>query len=116
MTTHFLFFTDISDNQAIEICQMLRSHGKTKVDNLDLSNNRISDNGFIELAKALNETKVMRLDISSNKITDKCTIQASGVLMRNKNLKELNMQDNQITNEISKKKFINTLKKIDISI
>ena len=82
---------NISDNQALEICQLMRQFAKTDVENLDLSHNRISDNGFIEIAKCLNETKITRLVISNNKISDKCTIQVSGALMRNKNLKVLNM-------------------------
>ena len=100
----------------MDICQLMKTHCKTGVLNLDLSNNRITDKGFVELCKALNDTQIVRFDISDNKITDKCTVTASGSLMRNKSLKTLNMQDNLITSQISKNKFINTLKKIDISI
>ena len=100
----------------MDICTLLKNHCKNGVDNLDLSHNRITDKGFIELCKALNDTQITRFVISNNKITDKCTVQASGSLMRNKFLKVLNMQENLITSQISKNKFINTLKKIDIAI
>ena len=82
---------DLSDSNAMDICTLLRAHAKTGVDNLDLSQNRITDKGFIELCKALNDTQISRFVVSNNKITDKCTIQASGSLMRNKHLKVLNM-------------------------
>ena len=75
----------------MDICTLLKSHAKRDVMNLDLSHNKITDKGFIELCKALNDTQIQRFVISNNKITDKCTVQASGSLMRNKNLTVLNM-------------------------
>jgi len=68
----------------------LKSHGKG-VDSIDLSNNKIGDNGMIEICKALNDTKIIRFVISGNKITDSSSVNISGILMRNKNLKTLNM-------------------------
>jgi len=68
----------------------LKSHGKG-VDSIDLSNNKIGDNGMIEICKALNDTKIIRFVISGNKITDNSSVNISGILMRNKNLKTLNM-------------------------
>lgn len=58
----------------MDICNLMKAQAKTGVDNLDLSHNRITDKGFIELCKALNDTQISRFVISNNKITDKCTI------------------------------------------
>lgn len=75
----------------MQICKMLKTQAKTGVDNLDLSKNKITDAGFIEICKALSETQVSRFVISNNKISEKCIITVSGTLMRNKHLKVLNM-------------------------
>lgn len=80
----------------MQLCQLIKSQGKAGVDSIDLSNNKIGDNGMIEICKALNDTKIVRFVISGNKITDNSCVNVSGILMRNKNLKTLNMQDNQI--------------------
>ena len=74
---------------------------------MDLSNNKITDNGIVNICKAVNETQIERLVISSNKLTEKCTETIPGILMRNKFLKTLMMQDNSINNRVAKNKFIN---------
>ena len=71
---------------------------------------------MIEICKALNDTKIVRFVISGNKITDNSCVNVSGILMRNKNLKTLNMQDNLIKTQVSKNKLVNSLKKIDVAI
>jgi Leucine-rich repeat (LRR) protein len=83
---------------------------------LDLGNNKITDSGVLELCKALSETEVSRFVISNNKLTDKCCEQVTGVLMRNKHLTVLNMQDNQINSRVAKNKLVNALPKIDVVI
>ena len=86
------------------------------VTNLDLSGNKLTDNGIVNVLKAICETKIERLVISSNKLTEKCTEQITGILSRAKHLKTLMMQDNAITNRVAKNKLINSLKKITVVI
>ena len=100
----------------MQICQLLQQHAAKNVQNFDLSNNKITDNGLLHICKALSDTQIERFVISHNKLTDKCCEQITGILMRNKFLKTLNMQDNQITSRVAKNKLINSLKKIDIVI
>lgn len=69
----------------------MKSHAATGVQNLDLSCNKITDNGITNICKALNDTQIERFVISGNKLTDKCTESVTGILMRNKHLKTLNM-------------------------
>ena len=83
---------------------------------MDLSNNKITDNGIVNLCKALSETQIERFVVSGNKLTDKCTVGITGILMRNKHLKTLMMQDNNIESRIAKNKLINSLPKIDVVI
>ena len=109
-------FLGLTDNHCQQICTLLKQHAKQDVDNLDLGNNKITDIGILELCKALADTEVTRLVISNNKLTDKCCEQVTGVLMRNKHLTVLNMQDNQITSRVAKNKLVNALPKIDVVI
>ena len=98
---------NITDNHSMQLCQLIKSHASTGVTNLDLSSNKITDNGIVNICKAINDTQIERLVFSNNKLTDKCTEVISGALMRNKNLKTLNLMGNQINNRVSKNKLIN---------
>ena len=100
----------------MQLCQLIKSHAATGVQNLDLSGNKITDNGIIHICKALSESQIERLVISQNKLTEKCCEHLTGALMRNKHLKTLMMQDNQINSRVAKNKLINSLKKMDVVI
>ena len=113
----FLFCdADISDNHSLQLCTLLKTHAASGVTNLDLSGNKLTDNGIVNILKAMCETRIERLVISNNKLTEKCTEQMTGILARAKHLKTLMMQDNAITNRVAKNKLINSLKKIDVVI
>ena len=110
------FIIGLTDNHSIQIAQLLRQYAKEDVENVDLGSNKITDNGILNILKALSETQVSRLVISNNKLTEKCCEPVTGVLMRNKHLNILNMQDNQIQSRVAKNKLINALPKIDVVI
>ena len=46
----------LNDNHSWQIAQLLRQYAKEGVSNLDLSNNKITDEGILNICKALNET------------------------------------------------------------
>ena len=85
------YIIDITDNHSMQLCQLIKSHAATGVQNLDLSHNKITDNGIGVICKALSESQIERLVISSNKLTEKCCETLTGALMRNKHLKTLMM-------------------------
>lgn len=78
----------------MQLCQLLKQYAREDVENLDLGSNKFTDNGILNICKALSETQITRLVISNNKLTEKCCEPVTGVLMRNKHLNILNMQDN----------------------
>lgn len=106
----------LTDNHCHQICQLLKQHAREGVDNLDLGNNKITDSGVVEICKALADTEINRFVISNNKLTDKCCELVTGVLMRNKHLSTLMMQDNQINSRVAKNKLINALPRINVVI
>ena len=55
---------DLTDNHCMQLCQLIKAHAATGVQNLDLSNNKITDNGIIFICKALSESQIERLVIS----------------------------------------------------
>ena len=56
ISNHFFFAIDLTDNHTMQICQLMKSHAATGVQNLDLSCNKITDNGITNICKALNDT------------------------------------------------------------
>ena len=84
--------------------------------NLDLGNNKFTDSGIITILKEICNTGVTRLDISSNRITEKCIVEITGILVRAKSLKTLNMQNNEIASRNAKNRLINSLKNVDVII
>lgn len=83
---------------------------------LDLSNNKITDSGVQHLAKAICECHVESLNLANNKINEKCMEQLSAVLKFAKQLKQLNLEGNGITNRVSKNKLKNSLTWMSISL
>lgn len=62
--------TDLHINQ---LCQLLKKYGGNgSLKYLDLSNNRISDEGAVHLMKASCETHLFSLTLYKNNLTDKC--------------------------------------------
>lgn len=83
---------------------------------LNLSKNRISDEGFIHIVKALCDSSIEELDISGNKITEKCIEPVVGSLKTHKALKILNLQENQLSGRVVKNKLKNALPSIEVLV
>ena len=88
---------------------------------LNMSNNRITNEGAKMIGEAIKVNKTLqKLDISNNSISDDGTAAISDGLKCNISLQELNMSRNKITNEGAKMigeaiKVNKTLQKLDIS-
>jgi len=76
---------------------------------VDLSGNKITDEGIADLAKAVCESNVEELDLANNKLTEKCVDTLVAILKTKKTLKVLNLEGNGITNRVAKNKLLNTL-------
>ena len=98
---------NIGDQQINEIIKNLQNNGL--LHSLDLSGNKISDSGVQHLAKAICESHVDTLDLSNNRISEKCMEPLAAVLRFAKNLRNLNLEGNGITNRVAKNKLKNSL-------
>ena len=85
---------------------------------LDLSDNRISDDGAVNLMKVVCDTQLFSLSLSKNALTDKCADPIVQALKPSKNLRLLDLLNNKISSRLSKNKLKNHLgaKKIDVLI
>jgi Ran GTPase-activating protein (RanGAP) involved in mRNA processing and transport len=81
---------NLSDMHSTELSKYIRmSGGYLRV--LNLSKNRITDEGMNLLVKAFCESSLEAVDLSSNKITEKCIDAIVGTLKTNKTLKLLDL-------------------------
>jgi Ran GTPase-activating protein (RanGAP) involved in mRNA processing and transport len=80
---------NVGDSHINEICKNLKSYPSIRV--IDLTQNKISDDGVQHLAKAVCESQVEQLILVNNKLTEKCTEPLAGVLKTNKSLKVLDL-------------------------
>lgn len=80
---------------------------------LNLSGNKLTDDGVKHLAKAICETSIEELNISSNKLSEKCMEPLAAIFKTNKGLKVLDLQGNGITNRVFKNKLKNSLTWVD---
>ena len=85
---------------------------------MDLSDNRIGDDGAVNLMKVVCDTQLFSLSLSKNALTDKCADPIVQALKTSKNLRLLDLLNNKISSRISKNKLKNHLgaKKIDVLI
>ena len=97
------------------IASLIKSHG-TKIKSLDLSGNKISDEGIMALIKALCDSQIEIVSFAKNKLTDASSEQIAQTLKSSKYLKYLDLSENQIVNRVSKNKLKNSLKKIDVIV
>lgn len=96
-----------------EVIKGLKTYGGLR--SLDLSGNRISDEGVQLIAKAVCETPRLELLIlANNKITEKCIEPLAATLRTNKTLKVLDLQGNGIVNRVFKNKIKNVLTWVEI--
>jgi Leucine Rich repeat len=77
---------NLSDMHANEIAKCIKMYSG-HVKKLNLSKNRISDEGFIHIVKALCESGIEILNMSGNKLTEKCIESVVGSLKTHKVLK-----------------------------
>ena len=98
---------NLGDSAVNEIVKNLKLFSGLR--GLDLSDNKITDNGVQHLAKAICESQVEVLIIANNKLTEKCIEPLAGILKTNKVLKVLNLEGNGITNRVFKNKLKNSL-------
>ena len=71
---------------ANEVAKCIKMHSGL-VKSLNLSKNKISDEGFVHIVKALCDSNIEVLNMSSNKITEKCIEPVVGSLKTHKVLK-----------------------------
>jgi len=91
----------------------LKTYGGLR--SLDLTGNRITDEGVQLLAKAICEApRLELLLLANNKITEKCIEPLAATLRTNKTLKLLDLQGNGITNRVFKNKIKNVLTWVEI--
>lgn len=85
--------------------------------NLDLNNNKITDEGVQHIAKAICDMPSLEvLVLSNNKLTEKCIEPMAATLRTNKVLKSLDLTGNGITNRVFKNKIKNSLPWVDIKL
>ena len=86
----------ISDDGAIQLSKCLSTKGS--LIELDLSKNKISCKGVSAIAKAMHmNTTVQKLDVSNNEISDDCTVALSKCLKTNTALIDLDVSNNSIS-------------------
>ena len=64
------------------------------VNYLNLSSNKISDEGIVAICKSLASSNISTLIVAQNKLTDRCGENIVAALKTNKNLKVLNLAGN----------------------
>lgn len=83
---------------------------------LNLSKNKLADEGLMMLAKALCESSIEKVNLSHNKITEKYIDNFVGTLKTNKSLKSLDLTNNGIGSRVVKNKLKNALPSIEVLI
>ena len=87
----------ISDDGAIAISEYLRNN--RTLQQLDISHNQVSNIGMIEIGKALQtDTTLQMLKISHNNISDDGAVAISEFLENNNTLQQLDISHNQVSN------------------
>lgn len=83
---------------------------------LNLSKNRISDEGIIHIIKALCDSQIENVNLQVNKISEKSVEGIVGCLKTNKTLKVLDLSNNGIVSRLMKNKLKNALTQMEIII
>jgi Ran GTPase-activating protein (RanGAP) involved in mRNA processing and transport len=83
---------------------------------LNLSKNRISDEGILHIIKALCESHIEIISLSTNKLTEKCVEGIVGCLKTNKTIKQIDLSNNSISSRLMKNKLKNGLPQIDVIV
>jgi len=68
-----IFVIDMGDQHMNQISSLIKQHKYEKnLSRLDLSNNRIADEGLVNLCKSICDSNVEALNVSNNRLTEKC--------------------------------------------
>ena len=82
---------------------------------LNLSKNKIGDEGIPHVMKALCESQIETINLSGNKITEKSADTIVGILKTNKALKHLDLSSNGLgSSRLVKNKLKNALPSIEV--
>ena len=89
--------TDISEIHINQITQLIRQHkGDKNLKALDLSSNRITDEGFISLCKSVCDSNIQSFNVADNKLAEKCAEAVVHALKTSKCLKVLDLSGNHV--------------------
>lgn len=81
---------------------------------LNLSKNRISDEGINHIIKALCDSQIESVNLQGNKLSEKCVEGIVGSLKTNKTLKVLDLSNNGIGSRLMKNKLKNALPQMEV--
>lgn len=107
-----LDFSDMHSNEIAKCIKMNSGHVKV----LNLSKNRLADDGLVLIVKALCESSIENVNLSGNKITEKNIDTIVGTLKTNKTLKVLDLSNNGIGSRVVKNKLKNALPSIEVLV
>ena len=96
-----------------EISKCIKMHSG-HIKSLNLSKNRLADEGLVQIVKALCESSLESVNLSGNKITEKNIDSIVGTLKTNKTLKFLDLSNNGIISRVVKNKLKNALPSIEV--
>lgn len=100
---------------SIELAKCIKSSGG-QVKFLDLSKNKIGDEGINLIMKALCESKIEAINLAENKLSEKCVENLVGILKNNKHLKYIDLSGNAINSRPMKNKVKNSLTQMEVMI
>ncbi|CDW91449.1 achain crystal structure of engineered northeast structural genomics consortium target [Stylonychia lemnae] len=104
---------NLSDMHSNELAKCIKSlSGPIKI--LNLSKNRISDDGIGHIIKALCDSHIEQINLQGNKLSEKCVEGIVGCLKTNKTLKVMDLSQNGIGSRLMKNKLKNALPQIEV--
>lgn len=109
----YIDIVDFSDMHSNDLAKCIKMHSG-HVKNLNLSKNRLGDDGLLHIIKALCESSIESVNLSGNKITEKNIDSIVGTLKTNKTLKFLDLSNNGIGSRVVKNKLKNALPSIEV--
>ena len=86
------------------------------VQTLNLSKNKISDEGIGHIIKAICESSIDTLNLADNKITEKSIEVIVGTLKTNKTLKQMDLTGNGFGSRLLKNKLKNALTNMEVIV
>lgn len=106
---------NLKDMHSNELAQCIKGHsGHIRV--LNLSENKIGDEGLVHIIKALCESQIEEVNFSGNQISEKHIDSVVGSLKTHKMLKRMNLINNGIKSRLVKNKLKNALAHIDVLV